>query len=476
MDRERAETYLRLLIEAELRRVAAELPGRAAESVCVVRVLRIANALTAAGCLAEDAVVELVDDLHLALLVRRAEWPLDLADPALRRRLRPPARRAATLQAGQPATLQAGQPAAQPRPADRVVPVGQLIPVRGAAASGEICLLSFAQTEVGAVLTLVAAGGPFGLMEPVEPWAGSAAGQPAQWRQVVPPFRQFTATDAAGTSYRMTYRGDSPHLGEWTLGLSPAPPRDLGWLDLRTAPDGPAVRIDLNRPSARIEVTVREAAASPGEQLLRNLAMRLLTAPPEDSPGPLTDVLDGLGDVLAALQAAGALSPLSPVPGQFAALCVQLNLAGHGITALPASDLPGPWLSLLAHRRRRRPRPVPAPGGYAAAAVGLPDLDGVRLSLLGLRNSGGGTIAHMSVSRQAWWSYWGPPELHLAPAIWIRDNGGRWHGTRFVRSGEGDVAMRLQVVPPLSRSTTWIEIFAAGQSAEVRATLPVLWR
>lgn len=170
------------------------------------------------------------------------------------------------------------------------------------------------------------------------------------------------------------------------------------------------------------------------------------------------------------------MSSLSPVPGQFAALCVQLNLAGHGITAPPARDLPAPWLSLLAHRRRRKPRPVPAHDGYAAAAVGLPELDGVRLSLLGLHNSGDRTIARMYVSRQARWTYWGPAQLNMAPAIWIRDSGGRWHGTRFVRLGEGDLATRLQVVPPLSRSTTWIEIYVAGQSAEVRATVPLRWR
>jgi hypothetical protein len=484
MDRERAETYLRQLIEAELRRAAAQYPGTAAEAGCIARVLRIATALIAAGCLSEDAVLELVDELTLALLVRRAGWPLDPADPALRSRLRrpprhpaaPQARHPAAPQARHPAAPQAGHQAAPPLAADRVVPVGQLIPVRGAAASGEICLLSYAHTDGGALLTLVAAGGPFGLMEPVAAWAGSPAGQFTHWRQVEPSFSQFRATDATGTSYRMTYRGNSPHPGEWTLRLSPAPPRDLGWLDLRTSPDGPAVRIDLDGPPASIEVTVSEAAASPGEQLLGNLAMHLLTAPPAGSTGPPTDVLDGLGDVLAALQAAGALSPLSPVPGQFAALCVQLNLAGHGITAPPARDLPAPWLSLLAHRRRRKPRPVPAHDGYAAAAVGLPELDGVRLSLLGLHNSGDGTIARMYVSRQARWTYWGPAQLNMAPVIWIRDSGSRWHGTRFVRLGEGDLATRLQVVPPLSGSTTWIEIYVAGQSAEVRATVPLRWR
>ena len=483
MDRERAETYLRRLIEAELRRVAAAPDGRAAETYAIVRAARVANVLIAAGRLGEQIAGQLIDDLRLALGVRRAEWPGGANDPALRSRHLLSGRHPAMPRAAVPALPATGLPPAAPPPAgqqapparqqaastpvaDRVVPVGQLIAV----GDGEICLLAYAQTEAGALLTLVAAGGPFGLMELVEPVAGSPAGR----IRLLPPVGPFTATDAAGTSYRLLYRGSGTPRGECTVQLSPAPPRDLRWLDLRAALGGPAVRIDLNRLAASPEVTIREAAASPGELLLRNLAMCLLTEPPTGRSWPLTEIVDGLGDVLAALQAAGALSPLSPVPGQFAALCAQLNLAGHGITAPPARDLPAPWLSLLADRQRRKPRPSPVQDGYAVAAVGLPELDGARVALLGLRNSGGGTVAYVYVSRWAWPFYWGPAQLNMAPAIWIRDSGGRWHGTRFARSG--DIAMRLQVIPPLSPSTAWIEIVAAGQSAEVRATVPLRWR
>jgi hypothetical protein len=36
--------------------------------------------------------------------------------------------------------------------------------------------------------------------------------------------------------------------------------------------------------------------------------------------------------------------------------------------------------------------------------------------------------------------------------------------------------MRLQVVPPLGRTTDWIEILATGQSAQARAMLPLRWQ
>jgi hypothetical protein len=38
-----------------------------------------------------------------------------------------------------------------------------------------------------------------------------------------------------------------------------------------------------------------------------------------------------------------------------------------------------------------------------------------------------------------------------------------------------EVALRLEVLPPLSRDTAWIEVLAAGQSAQARAVLPLRW-
>ena len=39
----------------------------------------------------------------------------------------------------------------------------------------------------------------------------------------------------------------------------------------------------------------------------------------------------------------------------------------------------------------------------------------------------------------------------------------------------GEIALRLQIVPPLSRATTWIEVLAIGQSAEADVRLPLRW-
>lgn len=72
-----------------------------------------------------------------------------------------------------------------------------------------------------------------------------------------------------------------------------------------------------------------------GEHVLHAVAARLLAkAGPNgfplfesaSRPVPLASGAEGFGDIVAALQAADALSALSPVPGQFAALCARLHL------------------------------------------------------------------------------------------------------------------------------------------------------
>jgi hypothetical protein len=119
-----------------------------------------------------------------------------------------------------------------------------------------------------------------------------------------------------------------------------------------------------------------------------------------------------------------------------------------------------------------------APGrdGCAGVVVALPELDETMLTILGLTSSADGTILHVHASGPARHLYYGPPERNLAPAIWIRDSRGHWHATRVREQHEGDITMHLQLVPPLSHRTAWIEVLLAGQSAEVRATLPLRWQ
>jgi Sigma-70, region 4 len=105
-------------------------------------------------------------------------------------------------------------------------------------------------------------------------------------------FDPFTATDDRGTSYQVGIRDIGSGPMGWTLMLRPDPPRDPRWLDLIPIPGSPAVRIDLDRPASATgpgaaDMTVRKTALSLAEYLLHTIAARLLAAAscaPLDTP------------------------------------------------------------------------------------------------------------------------------------------------------------------------------------------------
>jgi hypothetical protein len=116
--------------------------------------------------------------------------------------------------------------------------------------------------------------------------------------------------------------------------------------------------------------------------------------------------------------------------------------------------------------------------GCAAAAAVLPELDGIQLTILGLHNCQDSTIMHMHASGPACHIIYGPDEPYSWPLVWICDSSGRWHATRTSgQSGQnGEIALRLEIVPPLSHATTWIKVRATGLSAEARARLRLNWQ
>ena len=280
---------------------------------------------------------------------------------------------------------------------------------------------------------------------------------------------------------------------EWIsqLNLRPVPPDGIRWLEV-AAPPGPAVRVKLN-PAGGPPGDEPEASAanlSAGEQLLIMLAEELLMVAaqrspamrpelPALSPSVMQAMGTGLGDIIAALEAVDVLPPLSPVPARLAALCASLRIDGHEITAAPADDLPEPWLSLLTYYQRRKPDTAQVRDGFAAVTAALPELDGIRLALVGLHNTQGTTVLHVLARGLRREERLGPHgvDLDFPLSFWLRDNGGRWHAARPIgwQPADPEHSIGLMLVPPLPRSTAWVEVLAGGRSGEVRARLPLRW-
>ena len=224
------------------------------------------------------------------------------------------------------------------------------------------------------------------------------------------------------------------------------------------------------------QVTVQEnLGITAAERLLATEAEGILTAA-WNLRGPGT--APELGKIATVLADAGALAPDSRASGQLAALCAQLGVIGHGITAPPDARIPGRWASSVAHRQAR-----PTGRGSAAKAEGfvplaivLPDIDGTRFALAGLSAAGGQSYLHVAASGLA------EPARRLRPgwrpafSVWLREPAGYWHlatpSDRLTRT-QDTVVLPMRLTPPLTVMPDTFELEVAGPSARLRATVPV---
>ncbi len=268
MNRERAETYLRLLAEAELRDPALRPPPCAAVARRAVRhhadhADRAAWALTAVGALDLETAEAILADAELAVAARRRPEAavVSSAGPRLGPRRfaggRPLARMSHDAvrfaRPGARPIRGRARPAGGPGPASRQ-PGRTLRPVRPGRAddlvprraiSGELDLMSYAHT---------AAGARFIATWQTRDLLGARHHGP-------PPVDAFTVTDDRGKRYDLVLDPKGRPQPTCDLALRPDPPPDIGWLEI-TAPGEQAVRVDLEGRAERPAPEVSDRAAS----------------------------------------------------------------------------------------------------------------------------------------------------------------------------------------------------------------------
>ena len=419
MSREQAETYLRLLAEAQLRTSGPQTEAPA-------RLDLVTHALTTTGAVGVWTADQIRQESLLADAARRPGPPVHLAHQPL-------PRDDAWVVRG-PGGL-------------HVVPVGQVTRFGDELMRGDLYVLAVAWTGLATHLMIA--------------WDNTSWSHPTQ----------LAARDDQGTTYKLTYRNLVPPVpasGAGLLELDPSPPPGARWLDLTLFPGMPAIRVGLRKPPGPLpEVSVTPAALSPGAFLLEAIAARLLAQAPRGSPYAI-----GLGDIVAALRAVGQLPEDSPLPGQLRQLCQRLGAAGHGLVAKPAR-LPDRWRSVL-DGLGRPPDPGPS---EAAAGADLGEIDGARIVLLGLHHGEHGTAVFLDatdVIPEDDWEYL--RAVRPLPVLWLRDRSGSWHttGRAAILGGmaSGVVTLRLDVVPPLPSGLAGAELVATGQATEVRVRLP----
>jgi hypothetical protein len=307
-----------------------------------------------------------------------------------------------------------------------------------------------------------------------EPEDGSTHRDP--WPVLRRSFRP-AARDDRGNSYALREdSGWSSGDGEWnsTMRLSPVPPSGTRWLELAMSPDSPPIRVDLT-DSGGARTAGPQSGGSPAERLIDAVAMDLLYAATGGGDGAPGHDLPQLAEIVTALEAVGAVEPARGAVSRLVALADTIGVdvpPALRAAALPC-DLPAAWASVLENAHLQD-----GPCGVTPAAAVLPELDGTRFVLAGLRSDQSGAKLFALI--------WGNHRMFGLPhysgiSAWswsARDDQGRWHVlATSSSSGSGDHAeLELHLKPPLHPRATSLEVILAGPSGQVSATVPLDWR
>src|SRR3984885_217143 len=414
LDHVRAETYLRLRAEAELRRVltlprddATNDDEAEAEELTAEHGLRrhsvVSQALAQAGAIDRGVADSVTEELAAALFARSWAGASDMADV-----LRPQRR---------------SQPARPPAGPDRAVPARITLPGGPGSGLAEVQVFALVIAPDRAILTTAGR-----LRSPTR-----KAVRGRRSRHVGLPFdgpETPTATDDRGNSYTMyADSSSSDGDGNWTclLSLSPIPQPGARWLELTMSPGSPTVRVDLASHGAGGAPTPGPAAAAgPAERMVDTVARQLLHASltyPDDDVSWYD--LSEIADIVTALDAVGALGAARGAVGRLVTLAGRLRMRippALSAVAQPAG-LAAAWQDILGNRARGA-----GPTGLAPAAAVLPDLGGTRFVLAGMRSGAAGAVLQALA-----WGVPQPPEFTFftdAAKQWsstARDDRGRWH-------------------------------------------------
>jgi hypothetical protein len=480
---EQAETYLRLLAEAELRR-APVFPGPGSQPH---RVALAATALVSAGAISLDTAWWAVADFQAACALRTG------GPASAMLTLTPPGWQARTLGQGGPSgRLMAARRSAvmfltsPPRPgrippapvpdepeAPAVVPIGTTLslPPEREGWYGELLLLALARTGTEAAITLATR------------WAGQTR-RSAGPRPRHAPFHEVAAVDDRGVSYRASLWDmgieDGRDWWDCHLGLTPAPPDGIRWLDIGPGARGRYVRVELAAPDWAGGIATQPVEpATAATRLLDRAGDELLAAGPASLAAGLP-LAARVTLLIADLTGSGVLAADDPAVARLLGLGwrlgLDLGLAADG--RVPRAALPETWRSVLADGDA-----ADGPVGAAAFAANLPEIGGAWFSLAGLRSDRDGATLHVMASG------WTPPGNgwvvhglgphsdpgHIALSWQARDSAGRWHLVSAMHWGSRQGMIQMRLVPPLHPAATSLDVIVSDGLRQVSATVPLNW-
>jgi hypothetical protein len=282
-------------------------------------------------------------------------------------------------------------------------------------------------------------------------------------------FRSLQAAkivDNQGGSYRILFSGGASDV-EWVgqIGLGPVPRTGLHWLEVTFQPGTPPIRIDLTQVRSQESVAI-EPLPEDGlaERYLDTVAEQVFAHGAWSGPR-LADVTTLLG--------AGVVTPGNPAITRLVTLSRRLDVdVPPSLAGVPDGEFPGRWLSVLESMGAED-----GPSGVSGTAAVLPELDGHRWAIAGLRSNSCSAELHVlgwGAQRPIWRRHEGVGSRFN---WWVRDSAGRWHvasmGCGSWGDDRADVVLRL--APALHPKATSIDVILTGKSGRVTVTLPLEW-
>jgi hypothetical protein len=470
-----AETYLRLVAEAELRRrPVISGPGPHPHRVSVT-----AATLAAADAIRPVVAWQIVSEFEISAGLRSGNVRPVISN------LRQPswASRHGVSQHGTSqhgtspggGSRQAGRPPRDGPDVPTAVRVGATLPLPAEREGwyGEFCLLSLARTEAQAALAVAAR------------WAGQTR-RAAGPRPRHAPYYQVGAVDDRGISYRASLWDMGIEGGrDWWdchLGLDPAPAPGTRWLEVGPGAQGQRVRIDLAAPPGAVQIVTEPVPpVSMAARLLDQVGDDLLSL--EASEQASSQLEARVAQIIKDLTGSGAVRTDDPAVLRLAGLGWRLGLdLGLGLGGpVPASAMPPAWISVLddAHAHD-------GPDAVASFAADLPEIGGSRFALAGLRSARDGATLHVMAAGwepqgQGWLVHGAGPDdepLDLSLSWRARDSTGRWHLVSGMSWGVATQArgmIKMYLTPPLHPEATSLDVILSGPRCRVQATVPIDW-